>query len=210
MNLPTPTFCSIVRYITKPGFLDSMVEEIIKSPSDEAVSQHTILTGDNEIMNISLVPDLEGMVSKEETGVQWLDTVDHMLVKFQNGSRTEAISGPVVYYSFNEKNAEYFENKSLKTTIINLNVKRGKDLELIEQLSKPKLPENIVLYCVVETAQEKFTIICKHALDCTNNDNLVLLVFFREIDQLLNSFDKSISNSRSGHSYDNFNSLFLP
>ena len=187
-----------------------MVEEIIKSPSDEAVSQHTILTGDNEIMNISLVPDLEGMVSKEETGVKWLDTVDHMLVKFQNGSRTEAISGPVVYYSFNEKNAGYFENKSLKTTIINLTVNKGKDLELIEQLSKPKLPENIVLYCVVETDQEKFTIICKHALDCSNNDNLVLLVFFREIDQLLNSFDKSISNSRSGHSYYNFNSLFLP
>ena len=70
LNLPTPTFCSIVRYITKPGFLDSMVEEIIKSPSDEEVSQHTILTGDNEIMNISLVPDLEEMVSKEETGVQ--------------------------------------------------------------------------------------------------------------------------------------------
>ena len=118
LNLPTPTFCSIVRYITKPGFLDSMVEEIIKSPSDEAVSQHTILTGDNEIMNISLVPDLEGMVSKEETGVQWLDTVDHMLVKFENGSRTDAISGPVVYYSFNEKKAGDFGNISLKTTII--------------------------------------------------------------------------------------------
>ena len=209
LNLPTPTFCSIVRYVTKSGFLDSMVEEIIKSPSNEAVSQHTILTGENEIMNISLVPDLDGMVSKEETGVQWLDTVEYMLVKFENGSRTEAISGPIVYYSFNEKNAEYFENKSLKTTIINLTVKKGKDLEFIEQLSKPKQPENIILYCVVQTDQEKFTIICKHALDCTNNDNLVSLVFFGEIDQLLNSFDKSISNSRSGHSYDNFNSLFL-
>ena len=43
-----------------------MVEEIIKSPSNEAVSQHTILTGENEIMNISLVPDLDGMVSKRK------------------------------------------------------------------------------------------------------------------------------------------------
>ena len=110
-----------------------MVEELIKAPSDEAVSQHTIVTGDNEIMNISLVPNLEGMVSKEETGVKWLDTVDHMLVKFENDSRTEAISGPIVYYSFNKKNAGYFENKSLKTTIINLTVKKGKDLEFIEQ-----------------------------------------------------------------------------
>ena len=209
LNLPTPTFCSIVRYITKPGFRDSMVEEIIKSPSDEAVSQHTILTGDNEIMNISLVPDLEGMVSKEETGVQWLDIVDHMLVKFENGSRTDAISGPVVYYSFNEKKAGDFENRSLKTTIINLTVKKGKDSVLIEQLSKPKLPENIVLYCVVQTDQEQLTIICKHALDCANKDNLISLVFFREIDQLVNSFNESISNSRSGNAYDNFNSLYL-
>ena len=209
LNLPIPTFCSIVRFITKPGFLDSMVEELTKAPSDESVSQHTIPTGDNEIMNISLVPDLEGMVSKEETGVQWLDTVDHMLVKFENGSRTDAISGPVVFYSFNEKNAGDFENRSLKTTIINLNVKKGKDLVLIEQLSKPKLPENIVLYCVVQTDQEQFTIICKHALDCTKKDNLISLVFFSEIDQLFNSFDESISNSRSGNAYDNFNSLFL-
>ena len=92
----------------------------------------------------------------------------------------------------------------------NLTVKKGKDLVLIEQLSKPKLPENIVLYCVVQTDQEQLTIICKHALDCTNKDNLISLVFFREIDQLLNSFNESISNSRSGHSFDNFNSLFLP
>ena len=93
--------------------------------------------------------------------------------------------------------------------ITNNNTAQEKFTAFIEQLSKPKLPENKILYCVVQTDQEKFTIICKHALDCTNNDNLVSLVFFGEIDQLLNSFDKSISNSRSGHSYDNFNSLFL-
>ena len=209
LNLPTPTFCSLVRYITKPGFRDSMVQEIIKSPSDEAVSQHTILTGDNEIMNISLVPDLEGMVSKEETGVQWLDIVDHMLVKFENGSRTDAISGPVVYYSFNEKKAGDFENRSLKTTIINFTIIKGKDSLLIEKLSKPKLPENIVLYCVVQTDKKQLTIICKHALDCTNKDNLISLVFFKEIDQLVNSFNESISNSQSGNAYDKFNSLYI-
>ena len=209
LNLPTPTFCSIVRFITKPQFLNIMVEELKKAPSDEAVSQHTIATGDNEIMNISLVPDLEGMVSKEETGVQWLDTVEHMLVKFPNGSRTEAISGPVVYYSFNEKNAENFKNRSLKTSIINLTVKKGKDLVLIEQLAKPKLPENIVLYCMVQTDQEQFTILCKHALDCTKKDNLISLVFFKEVDQLTNFFDESISNARSGDAHDKFNSQFL-
>ena len=51
LKLPNPSFCSIVRFITKPGFLNIMVEELIKAPSDEAVSQHTIVTGDNEIMN---------------------------------------------------------------------------------------------------------------------------------------------------------------
>ena len=79
----------------------------------------------------------------------------------------------------------------------------------IEPEEKPKLPENIVLYCVVQTDEEQLTIICKHALDCTNKDNLISLVFFREIDQLVNSFNESISNSRSGNAYDNFNSLYL-
>ena len=90
-----------------------------------------------------------------------------------------------------------------------MTVKKGKDSVLIEQLSKPKLPENIVLYCVVQTDEEQLTFICKHALDCTNKDNLISLVFLREIDQLVNSFNESISNSRSGNAYDNFNSLYL-
>ena len=59
-------------------------------------------------MNISLVPDLDGMVSKEETGVQWLDTVEHMLVKFENGSRTEVISGPIGILSIQRKKCRIF------------------------------------------------------------------------------------------------------
>ena len=33
------------------------------------------------------------MISKEDTGVSWLDTVEDLLVKFPDGSRTDAFQG---------------------------------------------------------------------------------------------------------------------
>ena len=100
-KLPEPIFGSIVRYISKDGCCEMLKNEIIKEPSREAVAQYTIASGHNEIVNISLVPKLEDMISKEDTGVSWLDTVEDLLVKFPNGSRTDASSGPVLQYFFN-------------------------------------------------------------------------------------------------------------
>ena len=82
-KLPEPIFGSIVRYISRDGCCEMLENEITKEPSREAVAQHTIASGPNEIVNISLVPKLEDMISKEDSGVSWLDTVEDCLSNFQ-------------------------------------------------------------------------------------------------------------------------------
>ena len=208
-NLPTPTFCSIVRFAVKTGFLNNMLDELVKAPSQEAISQHTVITANNELTNISLVPDLDGMVSKEETGVNWLDTVEHMLIKFPNGSRTYPVSGPILHYSFDEQNAENLKNETLKISMVNLKVKTGNDLELIEQLVKPDLNEKIVLYCVAQVDEEKFIILIKHALDTERKNYAKSLFSINKIEHLLDLYEKNIADSRSGIFKERFNCKFL-
>ena len=55
-------------------------------------------SSEDEILTITLVPDSRDMITKEESGTDWLDTVENMLVKFQKGSRTDACSGPIFHY----------------------------------------------------------------------------------------------------------------
>ena len=119
-KLPEPVFGSIVRYISKDGCCEMLQNEITKEPSREAVAQYTIASGLNEIVNISLVPKLEDMISKEETGVNWLDAVEDLLVKFPNGSRTDASYGPVLQYLFKIENARKYINVSWVMSVVRM------------------------------------------------------------------------------------------
>ena len=78
--------------------MSQMLAAVTLAPSMEAVFQHTMQSGEGEIFNVTLVPDFSHMITKEESETNWLDTVEHMLVKFPNGSRTDACSGPIIHY----------------------------------------------------------------------------------------------------------------
>ncbi len=102
IEAPSPVFASIVHYVVIDGFMSQMLAEGTSAPSLEAVYQHTIQSGEDEILNVKLVPDLSDMITKEESRTNWLDTVEHMFVKFQNGSRTDACSGQIIHYWFSQ------------------------------------------------------------------------------------------------------------
>ena len=54
------------------------------------------LLGDNEYLSISEYFEVEKVLEAEESGVSWLDTVEHLL-EFYGDSRTDAVSGHVVF-----------------------------------------------------------------------------------------------------------------
>ena len=75
-------------------------------------------SSEDEILTITLVPDSRDMITKEESGTNSLDTVENMLVKFQNCSRTDACSGPILQYWFSQENAEKFKNEPLVMSVV--------------------------------------------------------------------------------------------
>ena len=198
-ELPEPTFGSIVRYVVKDGYLDRMLKEIVNEPAEEAVSQHTITSNTNEIINVTLVPELEGMVSKEDTGISWLDTVEDMLVKFPNDSRTDSCSGSVIQYSFNVENAQKYNNDSWVMSVIRMKAKNGCETELTDYLTSSKtLIEERILRCIIQIESREFIIINQDSIEKRIEDDGKLLKFLDSIEHLLEFFGESRTDPRSG------------
>ena len=88
---------SIIKYKPKAGCEDEFKEngltslaEIMNKP-DIVWSLIELDTG--EIVQISRLPSIDTIVEGQIEGVEWLDTVDHLLEKDAEGSRTQAYSG---------------------------------------------------------------------------------------------------------------------
>ena len=197
-KLPEPIFGSIVRYISKDGCCEMLQNEITKEPSREAVAQHTIASGHNEIVNISLVPKLEDMISKEDSGVSWLDTVEDLLVKFPNGSRTDASSGPVLQYLFNIENARKYINDSWVMSVVRMRAKEGSESDLVKALiSQENFPRRI-LRCIIQINEREFVIINQDSIEARIEDEEKLLAYLDSIEHLLEFFEDSRTDPRSG------------
>ena len=151
-----PVFASIVRYVVREGYMNEMLQELKDNPSKEAIYQHTIQSDDNEIFNVSMVPDLNDMITKEESGVNWLDTIEHMLVKFPNGSRTDACSGPIIQYWFNEENAKKFEDEPLVMSIASFKVKDGCENDFLDTICSAPLSQVNIQKAIIQNDESSY------------------------------------------------------
>ena len=59
--------------------------------------QRLIQVTDTRFIGISEMDDIEIAVNKEGPGIDWLDRHEHLLEKYENGSRTDSCSGIVVH-----------------------------------------------------------------------------------------------------------------
>ena len=50
-----------------------------------------------EYVQIARMPNLEATIDGQIAGLEWLDSVDNLLERYENDSRTEAFSGLVLY-----------------------------------------------------------------------------------------------------------------
>ena len=46
-----------------------------------------------EFVQIARMPNLDALIDGQVQGLEWLDSVDHLLEKYENESRTESFSG---------------------------------------------------------------------------------------------------------------------
>ena len=155
-NTPKPVFASIVRYVIRDGFVDKMLEEICDGPSPEAVAQYTLQISASELVNVTMVPELDDMITKEETGVNWLDTVEHMLVKFSNGSRTDACSGAILFDWHNGFNEGQLQNKTKVLSAVKYRVKEGCVDEFLSAVMTPSEIPMKIRKTIIQTDEQEF------------------------------------------------------
>lgn len=86
---------TVVKYKVKDGFEQDFVDAINAYNYTNSLWMRLISLPDNEYMSIMEYDEIDKTSNDEVQGINWLDTVEHMLVFFDK-SRTESCSGIVV------------------------------------------------------------------------------------------------------------------
>lgn len=96
---------SIVNYKVKAGCSDEFIAAF-DAPggiSPYANIQKLIQISETAFLSFCEVDDVDKAVEKEDSGINWLDRFEHLLEKYEDGSRTDSFSGLVVH-EFEKKN----------------------------------------------------------------------------------------------------------
>ena len=95
-------FWTIIKYKPKEGREDEFREELgqlakmMEENKDYDFINQFIKIDSGEFVQIVRMPDLDSLLDGQIAGLEWLDSVDHLLEKYEEDSRTEAFSGFVV------------------------------------------------------------------------------------------------------------------
>ena len=87
---------SIVKFKVKDGFEDAFLEALKSYDYSKAIRCKALLLGENEFVTISEYASIDAIGDDEVTGLEWLDSVTHMLEYFGE-SRTQSYSGLVAF-----------------------------------------------------------------------------------------------------------------
>ena len=87
---------SVVKFKVKDGFKDPFLEALKSYDYSNAISSKTLLLGENEFVTISEYASIDAIGDDEVTGLEWLDSVTHML-EYSGESRTQSYSGLVAF-----------------------------------------------------------------------------------------------------------------
>ena len=87
---------SVVKFKVKDGFEDAFLEALKSYDYSKAISSKALLLGENEYVTISEYASIDAIGDDEVTGLEWLDSVTHMLEYFGE-SRTQSYSGLVAF-----------------------------------------------------------------------------------------------------------------
>ena len=86
---------SVVTFKVKDGYQEEFTDAYRKAGSSSANFWRLVAVGEDTFVSINELPAVEDAVEREEVGIPWLDTVEHMLVKFGE-SRTSSFSGLII------------------------------------------------------------------------------------------------------------------
>ena len=90
------SYWSVIKYKPQKGCEDEFLENAERLEKELGASQRLsvwLKTTDGHVVQLICKSSLDAIIETQDIGLDWLDTVDHLLEKDLEGSRTVAYSG---------------------------------------------------------------------------------------------------------------------
>ena len=91
---------SIIKYKPKEGCEEEFIEalkqlyKIMKNNKQyDYLNDFIKIEDTGEYVQIARMPSIDALIDGQVAGLEWLDSIDHLLEKYPEDSRTEAFSG---------------------------------------------------------------------------------------------------------------------
>tara|TARA_B100000029_G_scaffold473562_1_gene515070 strand:- start:256 stop:573 length:318 start_codon:yes stop_codon:yes gene_type:complete len=91
---------TVIKYKPKEGCEDEFLEalkrlsQMMRANKDyDYVNEFIKIDSTGEYVQIARMPSIDSLIDGQVDGLEWLDSVDHLLEKYENDSRTDAFSG---------------------------------------------------------------------------------------------------------------------
>ena len=88
---------TVTKFKAKKGSENQLIEALKSFDNSNSKSWQILSLGDNEYAAINTYENIENRTEDVVTGLNWLDSITPLIDLYENGSRTEAFSGIVLY-----------------------------------------------------------------------------------------------------------------
>ena len=88
---------TVTKFKAKKGSENQLIEALKSFDNSNSKSWQILSLGDNEYAAINTYESIENRTEDVVTGLNWLDSITPLIDLYDNGSRTEAFSGIVLY-----------------------------------------------------------------------------------------------------------------
>ena len=88
---------TVTKFKAKKGSENQLIEALKSFDNSSSKTWQILSLGDNEYAAINTYESIENRTEDVTTGLDWLDSITPLIDLYNNGSRTEAFSGIVLY-----------------------------------------------------------------------------------------------------------------
>ena len=149
-KFPDPQVVMIVKYRPKDGCFDQFRTELYTREYPNVITRHMGFNKKNEFVCVSFMESIDAALDLEGVGTSWLDSVDHLLIKYPDGSRTESFSGPVWGWFPNYENLGRFSGEAKAFTILVVKMKDRFIQEVKDIALQPSILPRNLFSCVAQ------------------------------------------------------------
>ena len=90
---------TITKFKAKRGSENELIESLRNFDNSNSKSWQILSLGENEYAAVNTYESIDNRTEDVVSGLEWLDKITPLIELYDNGSRTEAFSGIVLYES---------------------------------------------------------------------------------------------------------------